>query len=224
MSVEIVLLIGLFLIAMLVFIYLVKRVFILHNYDFDQKVFSFLGRHVSDVNSNVMLLITYMGTHYFLIPANIILIIYFLFIKRHKWHSIKVPAISLSSLILMFVLKMLFSRPRPLPPLLAEAKGMSFPSGHALMSVTFYGLIAYMIWFTPASKVFKGIMYFILFALVVLIGISRIYLRVHYASDVIAGFCMGFLWLVISILLARRIEKYSSGKADAIVEDDMSAA
>jgi membrane-associated phospholipid phosphatase len=215
---------GLLVIAVLVFAYLVKRVFILQNYEFDEKAFNFMSRYVSDVNSDVMMLITYLGTHYFLIPANLILIIYFLFIKPHKWYSIKIPSIAISSLVLMFVLKMFFSRPRPLPPLLDAAKGMSFPSGHALMSVTFYGLIAYMIWFTPASKLFKGIMYVILFALVMLIGISRIYLRVHYTSDVIAGFCMGFLWLVISILVARRIESYGKKEVDPMVDQTPSTS
>jgi membrane-associated phospholipid phosphatase len=218
MSVEIAFTLGLLIIATLLFAYLVKRVFILQNYQLDHKAFEFFQQYVSDVNNNIMMLITYFGTHYFLIPANLILIVYFLFIRPHKWYSIKIPSIAISSLLLMFVLKLFFSRPRPLPPLLEEAKGMSFPSGHALMSVTFYGLIAYMIWFTPASKLSKGIMYFILFALVVMIGISRIYLRVHYTSDVIAGFCMGFLWLVISILVARKVEAYGKKEVDPIVD------
>lgn len=224
MSVEVVITVALLITAMLVFAYLVKRVFILQNYELDQKAFNFMARYVSDVNNNVMMLITYLGTHYFLIPANLILIGYFLFVKPHKWYSIKVPSIAISSLLLMFVLKLFFSRPRPLPPLLQEAKGMSFPSGHALMSVTFYGLIAYMIWFTPASKLFKFTMYFILFALVVMIGVSRIYLRVHYTSDVIAGFCMGFLWLVVSILVSRKIETYGKKKVDPMVEETSSAS
>ncbi|MER3464874.1 MAG: hypothetical protein C4329_11140 [Chitinophagaceae bacterium] len=109
-------------------------------------MFAYLKNHVNPRNNEVMLFFTYLGRHEFLIPANLILIAYFLFIKKNKWYSIKVPAIVLSSLALMFVLKGVFDRPQPAIPLLQEAKGLSFPSGHALMSVTFYGLLIYLIW------------------------------------------------------------------------------
>lgn len=89
---------------------------------------------------------SFLGAHTFLIPANLTLIAWFLFIKKHRWYSIKVPVIAFSSLLLMFCLKFIFQRNRPLTPLLAEAKGYSFPSGHALMSLTFYGLIIFLVW------------------------------------------------------------------------------
>lgn len=220
LSVEVFVIVGMFTIALFGFAYMVKRVFVLQNTGFDQSAFRFLSRFVSERNNDIMLLITYLGTHYFLIPANLILIIYFLVIKPHKWYSIKVPAIAISSVLLMFLLKFLFSRPRPLPPLLDAARGMSFPSGHALNSVTFYGLVAYMIWNTKVSKRSKIIMIACLMLLVLLIGISRIYLRVHYASDVIAGYCMGALWLIMCILILRNIEQFSKKEVNAVVADN----
>lgn len=216
LSVEIIIVTVLFVAAMLGFAYLVDRVFILDNYDIDQRMFGFMSQFVNETNNNIMLTITYLGTHYFLIPANLILIVYFLFIKPHKWHSIRIPAIAISSLLLMFLLKNIFGRARPLPPLLHEAQGMSFPSGHALMSVTFYGLVIYMIWLTKENRLLKIAMSVVLLGLILFIGLSRIYLRVHYTSDVIAGFCMGFLWLVISIWVAKRIEVYSKKKVDVV--------
>lgn len=219
LSVEVIVIVGMFTIALFGFAYMVKRVFVLQNTGFDQSAFQFLNRFVSERNNDVMLLITYLGTHYFLIPANLILIIYFLVIKPHKWYSIKVPAIAISSVLLMFFLKFLFSRPRPLPPLLDAARGMSFPSGHALNSVTFYGLIAYMVWNTKVSKRSKVLIIAFLMLLVLMIGISRIYLRVHYASDVIAGYCMGALWLIMCILILRNIEQFSKKKVNAVVAE-----
>ena len=146
LSVEMLLIIVLFLASLLSFAYLIRRVIVLQNTRFDEKAFSFLQSYVTETNNKIMLALTFLGTHNFLIPANLLLIAYFLFIRKHKWYSIKVPAIALTSLALMFGLKYFFGRPRPDVPLLFEANGLSFPSGHALFSITFYGLLVYLIY------------------------------------------------------------------------------
>jgi membrane-associated phospholipid phosphatase len=212
LSVEMTIVLVLFVVALLLFAYITRRIFILHKTEFDQKVFAFLQQHVSERNNDIMLFFTFLGTHEFLIPANVVLIAYFLFIKKEKWYSIKIPAIALSSLGLMFALKFAFHRTRPPIPLLAEAKGLSFPSGHALMSVTFYGLLVYIVFKTVKNKDLKWTLILLLLMLILIIGFSRIYLRVHYASDVVAGYCIGFLWLVFTVWLLNRIEKYSLKK------------
>jgi membrane-associated phospholipid phosphatase len=145
LSVEMLLIVVLFIAALLSFAYLIRKVIVLQNTGFDQSVFSFLKDQISERNNGLMLFFTFLGTHEFLIPANLGLIAYFLFIKKHKWYSIKIPAIALTSLGLMFGLKHLFGRPRPDVPLIFHAEGLSFPSGHALFSITFYGLMIYII-------------------------------------------------------------------------------
>ena len=109
----------------------------------------------------------------------------------------------------MFLLKFFFQRHRPLTPLLSEAKGLSFPSGHAMMSLTFYGLLAYMAWKNVENVATRIILVGGLLLLILCIGLSRIYLRVHYASDVIAGFSLGIMWLVICSYVLNKMEKYS---------------
>jgi membrane-associated phospholipid phosphatase len=218
LSVEMSLVMGIFLVSLIVFVYLVRRVFVLQNNHFDQKVFDYLEQYVTPFNNKLMLGITFLGKHEFLIPANLVLIGYFLFVKKHKWYSIRVPAIALSSLALMFILKHLFGRERPLIPLLESAKGLSFPSGHALMSMTFYGLLIYITWHSVKNNGLKWTLISLLLLLILLIGFSRIYLRVHYTSDVIAGFAMGWLWIVISLKVIRRLEKQSRKQIDPIVE------
>jgi undecaprenyl-diphosphatase len=121
----------------------------------------------------------------------------------------------------MFILKHLFNRPRPGIPLLYEAKGLSFPSGHALMSVTFYGLLIYIVFKTYREKNSKWILIFLLMLLILVIGFTRVYLRVHYATDVIAGYCIGFLWLVFAVWLLNRLEKYSRQKLAPEVEQPL---
>ena len=218
LSAELLIVLVLFILSLITFIFITRYVFVLKDDQFDFQVFDFLKSHVSNTNNNIMLFFTFLGTHLFLIPANILLIIYFLFIKKHRWYSIEIPVIALSSLALMFFLKNLFGRRRPDIPLLREAHGLSFPSGHALMSVTFYGLLIYIIWDTVKIKWLKWTFVILLILLILIIGFSRIYLRVHYPSDVIAGFATGFVWLVISVLIIRRIEKFSKREVNPIVE------
>ena len=157
--------------------------------------------------NNFMRFITLFGQHQFLIPANLLLITYFLTIRRKSWFSIRIAAIGLSSLGLMFALKLMFMRQRPVDPLLYEADGYSFPSGHAVMSVAFYGVLIYICSITIQSKAMRWIVYVMLSLLILCIGFSRIYLRVHYASDVIAGLIIGLVWLFISLYALKRIEK-----------------
>ena len=218
LSLEMALIFGLFVVSLVAFVFLARRVLLLQTQEFDEGVFEKLQPFVNETNNKIMLFVTFLGKHEFLIPANLLWIAYFLFFKKHKWYSIKIPAIALSSLAMMFFLKNYFERERPLIPLLEEARGLSFPSGHALMSVTFYGLMIYIVWHSVKDPRLKWALIVALLILIHLIGFSRIYLRVHYTTDVIAGFAMGVIWLVISLKGIRQIEKYSRRKFNPVVE------
>jgi membrane-associated phospholipid phosphatase len=174
----------------------------------DMLIFDKISPGVSGINNKIMLFITFLGKHQFLIPANLILIFYFLLVTKQNWFSIRVITISISSLVLMLLLKQLFQRKRPLSPLLKAARGLSFPSGHAIMAVTFYGLLVYILQHTIDIGWMKFLLTFLLVILVILIGFSRIYLRVHYASDVLGGFIIGLLWLLISLAIIKWLEGY----------------
>jgi len=219
LSAELVILLAVFGGALVIFISIARMIFWDNKSDFDQQAFNFLAGFVSDIHTDVMQFFTFLGTHIFLIPANLILIAYFLFVKKHRWYSIKIPVVAISSLILLFSLKYLFRRSRPLTPLLEHARGYSFPSGHALISFTFYGLLIYLAWLNIKNIWFKWFCVVGLTILVFIIGLSRVYLRVHYASDVLAGYCVGFMWLSISIWILNRMEKFSRKKVDPIVKE-----
>ena len=174
----------------------------------DMLIFDKTKPRVNTINNNIMLFITFLGKHQFLIPANLILIVYFLLVKKQTWFSIRVITIAISSLVLMLLLKQLFQRKRPLSPLLKAAKGLSFPSGHAIMAVTFYGLLIYILQHSITIDWLKWLVTFLIILLIVLIGLSRVYLRVHYASDVAAGFIIGLLWLLLSLAVLKWLEGY----------------
>lgn len=180
----------------------------------DLAIFDRLKSFTSPGRTRLMLFITFLGKHQFLIPANLLLIFYFLFVSRHSWFSVRVAAIAISSLVLMIFLKQLFRRRRPLAPLLTAVRGLSFPSGHAIMAVTFWGLIIYIILQLNNNSIGSFLLVFLFVVLILLIGFSRVYLRVHYASDVLAGFIIGLLWLLISLVVVKRVEGFISSEKE----------
>lgn len=210
--------ISLFLTSLITFLLIAKYVFLDRKYEFDTAVFDILAAFIKPGITDFMLFMSVIGNYQVMIVANILLTAYFLFVRRHKWYSIKIPAIALSGVLLMSVLKLIFNRPRPLIPLMEPARGLSFPSGHAMMSVTFFGLIIYFINRQSIHPALKSLLITLLILFIFAIGFSRIYLRVHYASDVLAGFCMGVIWLTIALRLLDRIEEYSKAKVDPVVE------
>ena len=218
---ETVLTVLMFLLSLIAFLAIAKYIFLDKKEDFDQSAFHFLESFISDNVTDSMWVLSVIGNYQVMIAANILLIAYFLFIRKHRWYSIKIPAISLSSVLLMTLLKNLFNRPRPLIPLLEPAKGLSFPSGHAMMSATFFGLLIYFVYKRQMPPLIKFTAITLLVLFIFSIGLSRIYLRVHYASDVIAGFCIGVIWLTIAINALNRIELYSKRKINTAVEQGL---
>jgi undecaprenyl-diphosphatase len=205
-----------------IFVFLIRRPLRKYKY-IDLAVFDWLQTRTSPRRNRFMLFITLLGKHQFLVPANLFLIFYFLFISSYSWFSIRVAAIALSSLGLMLLLKNLFRRKRPLAPLLKAVKGLSFPSGHAIMAVTFYGFIIYILFHTVSNDAVKYFLTVLLVILIGLIGFSRIYLRVHYLSDVLAGFIIGLLWLFVSIAVLNRVEDFIKEKKRSLPSVNIAA-
>ncbi len=187
----------------IVFAVIAVLVFVNHINEPDRSVFMFTASITSPGTTMLMKVITAFGTVFFLLPANLIWIGYFLYKKNREW-ALGVTLVSLSNVGLMSLLKNLFQRERPPLPLLQGITNYSFPSGHAWMSVACFGLFIW--WFkdTSIKKTYKRILVALLILLIMLIGFSRISLRVHYATDVLAGFSGGMAWLVIAVLLIRK--------------------
>ena len=101
--------------------------------------------------------------------------------------------------ILNTVIKFLVQRPRPEGIRLIKETGFSFPSGHAMVSTAFYGYLFYLIYHSSLPKKVRVLALFGFALLTFLIGISRIYLGVHFASDVLAGFALGLAYLILFI-------------------------
>ena len=89
------------------------------------------------------------------------------------------------------------------------------------MSFAFYGLLIYLAYKYLETVWLKWTIIVALASLILLIGFSRIYLRVHYASDVLAGFAVGIIWLSFSLWMLRKMEKYSQRKIEPVVEEEV---
>ena len=201
-----------FFIALALLVIVIRQVFYNKEYTMDNRVFNYLSAYVSDTNTIIMQFISFFGSHFFLIPAWLLVFSYYFFIRKKKWVSIKLITIAICNLGLMFGLKIFFNRPRPLIPLLKEVPGLSFPSGHAFMSFTFFCVIMYMLYREVSNTWLKWISIISVSLIIFLVGLSRVYLRVHFASDVIAGFCFGMLSLLILVWMFRLIEKFNANK------------
>ena len=177
--------------------------------------------------THVMVAFTWLGTQYALVPAGLGLLAWFAFYKRHRWHSWRVPLVTLGSLLLDGLLKVTYQRPRPLIPHLVPAHGLSYPSGHAMVAASFWGLLWWLVrrHLQPGFGRSLALMAFPLIAL--LVGLSRVYLHVHYASDVLAGFAAGLAWLLASLAFLRILERRAARReaaAEAAAELDEAPA
>ena len=107
--------------------------------------------------------------------------------------------------ILNIILKSIIQRPRPIGHRLIDESGYSFPSGHSMVSMAFYGYLVYLIVKNVKNKYLRAISSCILLLLILFIGLSRIYLGVHYTSDVIGGFIVAILYLLLYTGIIKRI-------------------
>ncbi len=95
------------------------------------------------------------------------------------------------------VLKVIIQRPRPEGFRLATAGGFSFPSGHSMVAMAFFGLLVWFVWHYERDRRMRLGLCTAFLLVIVMVGLSRVYLGVHYASDVVAGFCMSVMWLAV---------------------------
>ncbi|MDS1030459.1 phosphatase PAP2 family protein [Bacillota bacterium LX-D] len=195
-----------FLLSLFVFITFTRSLLTNELAGFDQLIINIVRSDLSPTLTGVMSVISFFGSPSFIIGAIIGGLVYCIFIKKVHWLAVQLLVISASSWLLNKCLKDYFQRPRPLWPL-AEAIGYSYPSGHAMVSISFYGFLIYL----GLTKIIKPKLRLFVVAflaiLILLIGISRIYLGVHYPSDVGAGFAAGGSWLVVCVLVLNACQK-----------------
>ncbi len=165
----------------------------------DIPVIQAIRADISPSATEVVKAVTFCGSATAMI-AIAVMVTFYLRIREFNPLESFLPAISITGAwLLNEFLKQQFHRLRPEDLPLAIETSYSFPSGHAMISLAFYGMLAYLIWTNVKSAKIRWLSVVALAALILAIGLSRIYLGVHYPSDVLAGFAAGGLWLMTCI-------------------------
>lgn len=138
--------------------------------------------------------ITFLSSVLFMVVVSILLLL----VKKIKYRKLMLINIILD-VILNTCLKYIFRRERPRDIMMVIENGFSFPSGHTMLATIFYGFIIYLIYKSDKSRKFKYVSIILLSLLILLIGISRIYLGVHYTTDVLGGYLISISYLMIFI-------------------------
>lgn len=151
--------------------------------------------------------LTALGSYIVLTLLSLFVIAFFL--MRRQYHaSFLVVLTSLGGALLMQNLKVLFGRPRPdLVPHLVDVNSLSFPSGHALSAATVYLTLAALLSRLVKERRLKVYVVVVAFVLVFLVGASRVYLGVHWPTDVVAGWAIGLAWSVMCWLLTSQLQR-----------------
>ena len=195
---------GIFLAALLLFIFIANEMVLENENNLDHMAFNALRSITTPETTNWMTFITFFGSSYFLLPAYVLLILFFLVFKKNRKLSLDVASVGITSGIILFSLKAIFHRHRPLDPLVQNVNGFSFPSGHSFSSFTFFGLLIYILWNHKMNPVTRWVFTILFFLFACAIAFSRVYLHVHFASDVIAGLCLCIVWLGVSLWLLKK--------------------
>lgn len=190
-----------FIIIMCIIIFILLCTFIKNNYmdiviEIDKSVADFfINKMIDSSSTEFMKNITDLGDYLFIGLIFITCIVLF----KNKIISVMLSLDLALTGFLSVGLKQLFKRMRPINSLIKTPLSYSFPSGHTMFATAFYGLIIYFIWKSKIKSFIKYILTFIISMIIIFVAISRIYLGVHYFSDVVAGFIFGILLLILLI-------------------------
>lgn len=163
-----------------------------------------LHSQATNTSTSIYRIVSFIGSPGLFIVGVILAVVFAL---KRQWARLLVGTIAmLGGALLNTVLKLVFARPRPIfvDPIL-QLQDHSFPSGHAMISLIGFGILTYLVWNRLRNPYLKIIIVFGATLLVILIGISRMALGVHYLSDVVAGYAVGGVWLGSCIIAYERL-------------------
>lgn len=186
-----------FVIGTLLSLFLIFCIQTNHIAWFDTSIYDFLIVIKSEAMTNLFL-----GISSVTIPFLLISILFWIFYPN-KAISFFVSFHLVFSFILSNLLKLIFRRNRPIGIALTFEPGYSMPSSHAMVSMVFIGFLIYLITRKVKNPYMRNGISLFLVLLILCVGVSRIYLGVHYASDVLLGFILGILYLLFFFHLKR---------------------
>ncbi|PLT32816.1 phosphatase PAP2 family protein [Bacillus sp. V5-8f] len=174
---------------------------------FDSTIIGFVQGFETPILTTIMKFFSFIGGMIPVLVLSVLVLVLLYTVLKHRSELILFIAVITGANILFVTLKLFFHRARPDLHRLAEASNYSFPSGHATMAFALYGSIMYLVWRHISTRLGRVIVIIISSLMISTIGISRVYLGVHYPSDIIAGYFISGFWLFFSILIFQRYKK-----------------
>lgn len=198
---EIIICVVICVVAVFSFLYLTNFVFTNKFVDLDNSIINHTFKSLNPDLTRKMVFISAFGSSIFIFTASVMFAGY-LYLRK-KVDAFIFISILYTAIFLNIMLKFLYGRPRPeMNPLVIE-NSFSYPSFHAMISFVFYSAVAYF-FYKETKNIALTIFISIIFGILIfLIGYSRVYLGVHYPSDIIAGYLAGLIWLMVVILFQR---------------------
>lgn len=175
--------------------------------DFDYSIYNLVVMNMNDNLTNIFKTITFLGSGVSIAGICVLSLIISFYLKKRNIGLTIAGCVTFNSLFSEF-LKMIIQRPRPQILQLATESSYSFPSSHTLASVSLCGIFLYFVLKSSLDKKLRIVISAILIILPILIGISRIYLGVHNASDVLGGMILAIILLLIEISIIEKNELF----------------
>lgn len=189
------------------FLFVIMTILILTDHIdwFDNAVISAVQGMETGWLTTIMKFFTFLGSSLMASILSVLAFVFLMVVLKHRRELILFLVAVGGSEVWNIILKNVIHRARPNTHRLIEVTGFSFPSGHSMAAFALYGALTFLLWRHIPSFGGRVLMIIVGVALTVWIGISRIYLGVHYPSDVFGGYLASATWLMVSIIL---FEKY----------------
>lgn len=165
----------------------------------DSSIISFIQGWESPALTSLMKFFSFIGSGEIVAVLSVAVLFLLYKVFNHRSELVLFIGVVAGAGLLNEVLKSLFHRERPSLHRLVEETGFSFPSGHSMEAVAFYGIVAYLLWRHVSFRAGRGILIMASLFMILAIGVSRIYLGVHYPSDVLGGFLASGFWIAAAI-------------------------
>ena len=185
------------------FILLTVFIFLGVTDSIDQALLSYVISIRSDFLTKFFTIITNIGSAYTLMAISVLILL----IKKNKKKAFLITINLALVFITSQVFKVLIRRDRPALVFLVNATGYSYPSGHMMVSSAFYFYILYLLCRKINNKIVRGVLFILTFGLIILIGFSRMYLGVHYLTDIIGAILLSVVYLIVFITYTKRISE-----------------
>jgi len=177
--------------------------------NFDQTIITYIQNMESPKMTTMMKVFTEIGSTPAVIAIVLLVSLFLYVVLKHRLEIIFFWTVVLGTPAINQVLKHLFQRIRPDLHRLIEISGYSFPSGHAMSAFAVYGALTFLLWSHLPTRIGRSILIILCSLFIIMIGISRIYLGVHYPSDIIGGYLASGFLLTIAIVLFRKYKQKS---------------